>query len=148
MYDSQVRWLLLPALALSLFGCAQLAPIPAPEQDVKPVIHVGAVPSGGVGDVSISDAYPGSCASPCKNAVAAGTQLVLSISAKNPGGVKYLSATVAETGKPSYGVAVESKPNAQNLVPTGMTILGHNGAGGIGNIPIGATMNKPTGTFS
>jgi hypothetical protein len=147
MYNFRVRWLLLPVLALSLFGCAQLVPIPASEQDAKPVIHVGAVPSGG-GDVNVSDAYPGSCVSPCKNAVAPGTQLTLSISAQNPGGVKTLSAVIAETGKPSYGVATESQPNPQGLVPTGMTILGHNGAGGIGNIPIGATMNNPTGTFS
>lgn len=138
-------WAALPALVLS--GCDQRVPIPAPEQDAKPVIHVGAVASGG-GEIKIPDAFPGNCASPCKNAVSAGAQLVLTLSAQNPGGVKYLSAVVAETGKPSYSVALESQPDAQGRVPTRLTLAGHNGAGGVGGTPIGAAMTNPTGTLT
>jgi hypothetical protein len=143
-----LRWLFVVLLALATLGCDQRVPIPTPEQDAKPVIHVGAVASGGSGQIKFPDANAGSCASPCKNPVSAGTQLVLSISAQNPGGVKYLSAVIAETGKPSYSVQLESQPDKQNRVPTQLTIAGHNGAGGVGSTPIGAKMTNPTGTFT
>jgi len=142
------RWMLVTLLALATLGCDRRVPIPAPELDAKPVIHVGAVASGGSGQIKIPDAHAGSCNSPCKNPVSAGTPLVLSISAQNPGGVKYLSAVIAETGKPSYSVQLESQPDKQNRVPTQLTISGHNGAGGVGNTPIGASMTNPTGTFT
>lgn len=143
-----IRCFSVALVALALLGCDQRVPIPAPEQDARPVIHVGAVASGGSGTIKFPDAYAAICPSPCKNPVSAGAQLVLSISALNPGGVKYLSVVVAETGKPSYGVALESQPDAQNLVPTRLVIAGHTGAGGVGRMPIGATMNNPTGTFT
>lgn len=148
MCNFRIHWLLVALLALATLGCDQRVPIPAPEQDAKPVIHVGAVASGGSGQIKVADAHAASCTSPCKNPVSAGTQLVLSISAQNPGGVKALSAVIAETGKPSYSVQLESQPDKQNRVPTQLTIAGHNGAGGVGSTPIGAGMTNPTGTFT
>ncbi len=147
MRNFRYRWMLVTLFAFTTLGCDQRVPIPAPEQDANPFIHVGAVASGG-GEIKVPDAHAGSCASPCKNPVSTGAQLVLSISAQNPGGVKYLSAVIAETGKPSYSVQLESQPDKQNRVPTQLTIAGHNGTGGVGNTPIGAKMNNPTGTFT
>ena len=148
MYSFCIRWIPVILLALVTLGCDQRVPVPAPEQDAKPVIHVGAVASGGSGQIKFPDANAVSCASPCKNPVSTGTQLVLSMSAQNPGGVKVLSAVIAETGKPSYSVQLESQPDKQSRVPTQLTIAGHNGAGGVGSMPIGAKMTNPTGTFT
>jgi len=118
--------------------------IPPATQDSKPVIAINALASGGSGQIQYPEASPAVCASPCQNKVSLNTELVITIHAKNPGGVKNIGVTVTPPNGPSYGIERTAAPDANNCVYPSLSILGHNGAGGIGGTPILFRMNKPT----
>ena len=143
----RLAWLGIFVSLLSVAACNDdRVPIPPAQQDKAPVISVNAVASGGSGQIQYPEAMPSSCASPCKDAVRLtdenGTaDVVLIINAKNPGGVKDLSVVVSQNG-PLYTAATSSTPDAQNRVPTTLTIAGTNNAGGIGSNPLLIHLDK------
>jgi len=126
---------------------ADRVPIPKPEQDQAPIITVSAVASGGSADIQHVAASSSICASPCKNGVKLrdknGTaDIVLTVIAENlKGGVQDLSVVVSQNG-PLYKVSKSATPNAQNLVPVSLLILGTNNKGGIGSNPLLIHLNK------
>lgn len=128
-------------------GAADRVPIPNPGQDQAPIITVSAVASGGSADIQYVAASSSICASPCKNGVRLrdknGTaDISLIINAENlKGGVKDVSVIVSQNGS-KYNVSRSAAPNAQNVVPVSLPILGTNNKGGIGSNPILVHLNK------
>ncbi|RPI79084.1 MAG: hypothetical protein EHM45_04215 [Desulfobacteraceae bacterium] len=116
--------------------------IPAAAQDAKPIITVNAVASGG-GQIQHPEASPIHCASPCQSSVGLNTSLVITIHAKNPGGVKNIGVTVTPPEGPAYGIERTAAPDADQCAYPSLSIPGHNGSGGIGATPILFRMNKP-----
>jgi hypothetical protein len=111
---------------------------------------VSASPSGGTGTAQLASATPSNCASPCKNAVTLSkpnpgendtADMILTVQATNPGGVKSLSLVVSQGG-PVYTVGTSSAPDAQGRVPETLQIWGTNGAGGIGSDPLLIHLSK------
>jgi hypothetical protein len=145
------RWLLVSVSSLALAACQpRLVPVPQPGADHAPVITVSASPSGGTGTVQLPSASQQTCPSPCKNAVTLtkpnptesdDADIVLTIQAQNPGGVKDLSVIVSQNG-PLYSASTSSTPNAQGLVPDTLQIWGTNNAGGVGSNPLLIHLNK------
>ncbi len=123
---------------------SQKVHIPAAAQDAKPIITVNALASGGSGQIQYPEASPAACASPCQNKVSLNTELVITIHAKNPGGVKNIGVTVTPPNGPSYGIERTAAPDANQCVYPSLSVLGHNGAGGIGGTPILFRMNQST----
>jgi hypothetical protein len=109
--------------------------IPPAAQDSSPLITINAVASGG-GYIQYPEASPSICASPCQCAVGLNTELVITINATNPGGVKNIGVTVKPPDGPAYGIERNAQPDAKNCVYPSLGIVGHNGAGGIGGNPI------------
>jgi len=118
--------------------------IPTAAQDSKPIIIINALASGGSGQIQYPEASPAACASPCQNKVSLNTELVITIHAKNPGGVKNIGVTVTPPNGPSYGIERTAAPDANQCVYPSLSVLGHNGAGGIGGTPILFRMNQST----
>jgi hypothetical protein len=122
-------------------------PIPEPGQDQAPIITVSALASGGGADIQYVPASSSVCASPCKNSVKlrdknGAADIVLTINAENPkGGVQDLGVIVSQN-HPLYKVSRSATPNAQNLVPLSLSILGTNKKGGIGSYPILIHLSK------
>ncbi len=122
--------------SLLIQGCDEdRVPIPPADQDHLPIIDVNAVASGG-GEIQIPEAGSEKCTSPCRSYVSINANLVFTIYAKNPGGVRTLSVTISQDGNILYNVNRSSTPDSQNKVLTTLSILGTDGAGGIGSNPL------------
>lgn len=118
--------------------------VPPAAQDAKPIITINALASGGSGQIQYPEASPSSCASPCRSSVTLKTELLITINAKNPGGVQNIGVTVTPPVGSSFGIERTAAPDSNNCVYPSLGILGHNGAGGIGSTPILFHMNKST----
>jgi len=137
------KLIFLVAIFLLIQGCDdERVTIPPADQDHLPVISVNTVASGG-GDIQFPEATPSNCSSPCRNYVSMNADLVFTISAKNPGGVKTLSVKISQDGSVLYNINRSSTPDSQNKVLTALSLLGTDGAGGIGSNPLLVHMRDP-----
>ena len=133
-----------PPLPRPLPDCGpQKVRIPTAAQDSKPIITINALASGGSGQIQHPEASPAGCASPCQSTVTLNTELLITLSARNPGGVKNIGVTVSPPVGQSFGVERTAAPDANGCVYPSLSILGHNGNGGIGGTPLLFHMNQP-----
>jgi hypothetical protein len=119
--------------AVFFFGCTStMVSIPDASHDQKPVITVHSVTSGpgkvSPHEVSVTTGKP--------VGVTEKTNVMIIVDATNMGGVKHLSIVGHLGGTKLWEAKIEASPNAQNLVPRTLTIIGHNGLGGIGSQPL------------
>jgi hypothetical protein len=120
-------------VAIYIFGCTPtMVVIPDAAHDRKPVITIHSMPSGSgkvsPGEVSITTGEP--------VGVTENTTVIITADAINSGGVKSLWIAGYQGGNKLWEVTVTSVPNAQNKVPTTLSIVGHNSQGGIGSNPL------------
>jgi hypothetical protein len=125
-------------VAIYIFGCTPtMVIVPDAAHDRKPVITIHSLPSGSgqvsPGEVSITTGKP--------VGVTENTTVVITADAVNSGGVKSLWIAGYHGGNKLWEVTVASVPNAQNKVPTTLSIIGHNGQGGIGSNPLLIVLN-------
>jgi hypothetical protein len=119
-------------------SCPKPVPVPPPDQDRPPVVKVHVTPSGPT-RVSVQEASSDAAVRPCYTYVTLGGDAVITAAATNPGGVQSISLKVTENVAPfSTRVLVQrsATPDSSGNVPTVLSILGHDGAGGIGSNPV------------
>lgn len=135
------RWMMLFIVNLTfwlLAGCSTLVDIPPANQDASPVITINGFPVAGSGDVEKPNVTSTSIVN-----VDLGMTLLISGSAKNPSGVKTFSLTITQKAQTLYNVTTTSSPDANNKVPDLLSIIGTNGAGGVGGNAMTLTMSDP-----
>jgi hypothetical protein len=127
--------LLLCSVVLVIQGCKEeRVSVPPPGQDKAPNVTIHALASGGSGQIEEPEiSY---CPSPCKSFVTLGTYLLITADAINPGGVQKFRATITQGGSTLYTVETTGSYDANNKVPKSLSIIGSNGAGGIGSNPL------------
>jgi len=116
-----------------LVGCqSAYVGVPAAAHDRPPSITVHALPSGpgrvSPGEVSVTTGTP--------VGVTVGTTVLITVDATGPGGVKSLSIAVYQGGNKLSEAITTGVPNSEGLVPKTLSIIGHNGSGGVGGNPL------------
>jgi|SRR5579859_6067312 len=117
-------------------GCYKTVRIPNPNQGAPPVITIQAFVPGAACDIqantSVTSRVP----------VPRGCQFTLGGVANSPGGVKSLNLTIWQNSKVLYQVSNTNTPDTSGNVPTGISIPGTNGSGGIGPNPMLVTVSE------
>lgn len=127
------------ALGFLAVGCdTTRVAIPPASQDKAPVITLHALTSGGQGHIEVPEAKSPYWRFPYVNHVTVGTDLLITVDASNPGGVRELSLSITQGAGVLYSVVRKATPDAQNKVPSSLSIAGSNGMGGIGGNPLRA----------
>jgi hypothetical protein len=122
-------------------GCANLVSVPPRDQDAPPIITVSNFVVGGSGTVSHEIVTSGQPVS-----VSLGSVVMISVSAKNAGGVKRLDLSFTQ-GQKSVSVGASAAPDFSGKVPDLLAILGSNGAGQPGSQPIELVQSPATSRF-
>lgn len=129
-------------MLISVVSCSHQAPIPPTGQDSPPTMTINAFvvqqPSGYSGDVDQANVSDSTSVG-----VTSGARIMMSGSAKNAGGVKSFTVSLRQANQTLFQVTATGVPDATGAVPDLLSILGTNGAGGPGNMPMVVTVEQP-----
>ncbi|HEX5544034.1 MAG TPA: hypothetical protein VFX10_00990, partial [Nitrospira sp.] len=129
-------------MLISVVSCSHQAPIPPTGQDSPPTMTINAFvvqqPSGYSGDVDQANVSDSTSVG-----VTSGARIMMSGSAKNAGGVKSFTVSLRQANQTLFQVTATGVPDATGAVPDLLSILGTNGAGGPGNMPMVVMVEQP-----
>jgi hypothetical protein len=134
-------------LTLISAACSKSVTIPPPNQDSPPTVTLNAFvvqqPSGYSGDVDRANVSDSTSVG-----VTTGAQIQISGSARNAGGVKSFTISIRQANRVVFQATATAAPDATGMVPDLLSILGTDGTGGPGNMPMVVTMREPVQVVS